>query len=431
MIISLSLFLYASLYSVPEEKYVTLYNNKQYDESLKEIDRVLSKYYGERVEAKRIPSEFISMDQNEDVVDLEKIHRNRKVKGFLIEKNLKMHKLHLYAGRIMFQKKKLDDSLNHYYQSLRYKNVENGIDDRVYYEISHIYLTKYQRSTQKDRYNYFIAYLHTLESAYYLNQTKYSYSLELGKALYRTSHKLKSVFHLVRYTDNTSDTIKPQIYFLIGNLYEDLKKYLKTEEYYVKYLKEKKDDGNIHFALGVLTVKHTGHYSLGARSLNKALELLPTGAIFRRSKSHELLGKIYFSNLEFNKALESYLKTVKYHDSIQNDIDVLQKEADEIQKRINKLKYLLLNEKAFDNYQEYQIMRKKKGRVDYKIDEKRKAYKKIHKGKVLWNIATIYERQEKYKDAIKYYRRAIYYEFKPNRCREKIIKLQLKIKRGY
>ena len=58
-------------------------------------------------------------------------------------------------------------------------------------------------------------------------------------------------------------------------------------------------------------------------------------------------------------------------------------------------------------------------------------FNKLQPGRLRWFIAVSNEKIENYSEAIKYYREAIKYDYNSNNAREMIIKLQLKIKRGY
>ena len=58
-------------------------------------------------------------------------------------------------------------------------------------------------------------------------------------------------------------------------------------------------------------------------------------------------------------------------------------------------------------------------------------FQKLNSGKINWNLAQINVKNEKYERAIDFYRKAINHEYRPNIARSEIVKLQLKIKRGY
>ena len=267
--------------------FMNQYNNKNYSKSVELIESRLKVLYSKRVEYRIVSLDFISMKKPENEIDLKKFFRNRKNTNVLIEDNSELFNLHVYAGRSYVQLKKYDNSLNHFYQALRFKNLEINKDDVIFYEIAQIYMKKKE----------FPAYQMMLESASALNPGKYDYSRELGIQLSSTGDKKKAIYHLERYIKNTENTIDPKLYIIIGNLYEDTGKYLETERYYKKYLENKPDDPYILFALANISYERTGNHGEALRLFQKSVQLLPEKDIYRKSKSYECIGDISWKNL--------------------------------------------------------------------------------------------------------------------------------------
>lgn len=422
--------------ATPQEKreeYLSHYTSGNYVRALEIINKQLEDFYITRVEDKRIPTGFITIKDASREVDLKMLFRNRKVEPFFIEDNPSVSALHLYAARCYFNLSKenrsltyyktsnYDYSLNNYIQALRYKKIEEKKDDIIYYEISQIFRIG----------NYFNAYINYLETASSLNMDNFSYSLELGKALYRTNMKKRAIYHLERYISGTDESISPELYLMLGNLYEDIGKYLETEKYYIRYLGQKPDDGHIHFALGHIAYYRTGNYPLAIRSLDRALTLLPKKEIYKISKAYEYKADIALQELEFENAVKFYSETISYQDAVAASVNDKKTEIADLSLKIRDLKSSLLRDQTFEQYEEYENFMDKKGRLETELRQIENEYNKLNAGKVRWNIAYSLERMEKLTEAIKYYRDAIAFDYNPNRVRKKIINLELKIKRGY
>lgn len=406
--------------TIPDD-YISLYNSGNYAKSLESINKRLDEFYITRVEDKRIPTGFITMKDVAKEVDLKKLFRNRKAEPFLIEDKPDISQLHLYAARNYFKLTNYHYSLNHYIQALRYKKMEEKKDDVIYYEIAQIFKKE----------NYFTAYINYLETASSLNTDNYSYSLELGRALYRTPMKKRAIYHLEKYVNTTSEPLSPELYLMLGNLYEDISKYLETEKYYIKYLEKKPDDGNIQFALGHIAYLRTGNYPLALQSLDKALKLMPEKEIFKISKSYEYKADISLQELEFADAIRFYTETIKYQETIAGNVKNKKNEIADLDSKIQMLKSSLLRVENFEKYEEYENLLDEKGKKEAELRQIENEYNKLNAGKVRWNIAYANERLEKLNDAIKYYRDAMTFEYNSNQARKKIINLELKIKRGY
>jgi tetratricopeptide (TPR) repeat protein len=220
---------------------------------------------------------------------------------------------------------------------LRFKKVEEKKDDIIYYEMAQVY--------KKGK--YFNAYIRTLEQASSLNPDNYSYSLELGRELYRTGMKKRAIYHLARYINAADEPVSPELYLMLGNLYEDIGQYLETEKYYIKYLEKKPDDGYAQFALGHIALMRTGNYPLALQSLDRALQLLSENEIFRISKIYEYKADIVMQELDFDSAVRYYSETIKYQNKIADDIKNRKSEIAELSIKIRKLKSSLLKEENF------------------------------------------------------------------------------------
>lgn len=403
------------------EEYISYFNNGNYAKSLEIINKKLDEFYITRVEDKRIPTGFITMKDASKEVDLKMLFRNRKAEPFLIEDKPEISILHLYAARNYYKLTNYEYSLNHYIQCLRYKKVEEKKDDAIYYEISQVFKIG----------KYFNAYVNSLETASSLNMDNYSYSLELGRALYRTGMKKRAIYHLERYLSGTDEQFSPELYLMLGNLYEDIAKYLETEKYYIKYLEKKPDDGHIQFALGHIAYLRTGNYPLALQSLEKALQLLPEKEIFKKSKTYEYKADIALQELEFDNAVRYYTETIKYQQKIGDEIKSKKNEISDLNVKIRNLKSNLLRVENFEQYEEYENLMDEKGKKETELRQIENEYNKLNAGKVRWNIAYSLERLEKLNEAIPYYREAISFDYNSNLARKKIINLELKIKRGY
>ncbi|HPN12087.1 MAG TPA: tetratricopeptide repeat protein [Spirochaetota bacterium] len=404
-----------------DANYLPLYNSGNYSKALEIIIKNLDDFYITRVDDKRIPTGFITIKEAAKEIDLKTIFRTRKAEHFFIEDNIVISSLHLYAARCYFKLSNYDNALNHYVQALRYKKVEENKDDVIYYEIAQVF-----RKT-----NYFTAYINHLETASLLNKNNVSYSLELGTVLYRTAMKKQAIHHLERYIKGTEDTISPDLYLMLGNLYEDTGRYLETEKYYMKYLEKMPDDGYKQFALGHIAYYRTGNYPLALASLDKALVSLPKNEIYRISKSYEYKADIALSELDFKNALQFYSETIKYQTRISEDINNKKAELAALNLKIRNIKSALLREENFEQYTEYELLLDAKGKKESEIRQIENEYTKLNAGKVRWNMAYSYERLGDYTGAIKYYRDVISYDYNANQARKKIINLELKIKRGY
>ena len=423
LIIYFILIIPAVLLPQIQENYKALYDRGEYSQALSEVLKDLNEIYSKRVDDKRIPSGYISLQNLNEDIDLVSLFRNRKAEGFFIEDNPELSELHLYAGRISVKVGKRRDALNHYIQSLRFREIEYKRDDVVYYEMAEVF--KSYNSPE-----FFRAYTDALEQAYTLNSDNYSYSYELGMALSSTSEIKKALYHLERYVENTSAP-PAETLLKIASLYNSSGKYIEAEKYYNRYLMEVPDNGEIHFALGYLAYAKTGNYILAESSFQAALQYIDENDIYRRSKSYEYSGDMAFSNLKYDKALLMYESVIDYQNRVLGSIDAAGNELERIKKEVNGLKQELIRDKNFEKYEEYEILLDSQGEKESDLEDLKNSFARLNPGKVRWNIAEINEKKDKNETAINYYRECIKYDYQSNRARERIEKLQLKIKRGY
>jgi len=404
-----------------DPSYRQLYDQGQFREALPIILKNLDEIYSTRVEDKRVPTEFISLKNTEQDIDLKAVFRDRKARGFFIEENSELHTLHLYAGRCYAGTKEYIRAINQFIMALRYKKIEYGKDDAIYYDLS--------QALKKE--GLFQAYVDSLETAYTLNTAQYRYSLELGLDLARTSEKKKALFHLERYIHQSGETIEPRLLLMAGNLHEDLGQYLNTEKYYIRYLENKPDDGPIHFALGYIAFKRTGNFSLAQKSFERSLDLLPQTEIFRRSKAHEYRGDMFLHNLKYEKAAANYRETIGYQEQVLKKINETETRIGELDKKISAIKTGLLKNQDYEQFEEFEYLQGEKGKLSIDLNRQKHDYAVLNAGAIRWNLALSLDKLEKYDEAINWYREAISFDYNANEARDRIIKLQLKIKRGY
>ncbi|HPB82364.1 MAG TPA: tetratricopeptide repeat protein [Spirochaetota bacterium] len=404
-----------------DEDYRKLYNDKNYAKSLEVINKNLSELYNK--ETGGTAGKPTGLDLLKTVESgkklLKEAFRNRRAVGFFVKDNEELFTLHVYAARCYYEEQKYPEALNHYDQALRYRSLRHGEDDKVFYEIAQVY--KKQKRPEP--------YRRMMEQAYTLNTAEPKYSLELGVSLANTTARKKAIHHLERYIQAKGEADDPKLYLMVGNLYEDIGRYLDTVDNYRKYLKAKPDDGYIHYALGYLAYKRTGNFTLADQSFGKALEHLPEDDILRRSRINEYRGDMYMKDLDFDRAAEVYEKTVTYQEQIVSGIRQRIEDIKKIRGEIAKIK-------ATTGVREYYsadtfVQGEKKEKLELENRDKRYLFEKMNPGKVRWNLAVTHERRGDLQKAITFYRKAITYSYKSDLAREKIIKLQLKINRGY
>lgn len=403
--------------------YIALYESEKYSECLKIINTALLEFYQKRVEDKKIPDDMVSLTNIGQKVDLVKLFRNRKEKGFFIEDNHSIQQLHIYYARCLARLNRKREALSHYIQALRFSRFEQEKDDIIFYEISQVFLSMQEPL-------YFRGYIDSLEQAYSFNNNNYKYSLELGLALFSTEEKKKAAFHLERYVSG-ADRVDPEVYLKLASLYESIKNYLKAEKYYNEYLKENSSNGEIHFSLGYLCYKHTGNFVLAESSFKAALKFTKEDDIYRKAKSHEYLGDIYFSNMNLQASLDHYNQCLIAENKLSEDLKLKQEELKNITLQVNNLKKDILYKQDFQNYEEYEMLLDKKGKVETEINDLNYKIKSLNPGKLRWNMAEIYNKTGDLQRAIELYRQCIFYNYNASTARDMITKLQLKIKRGF
>ncbi len=406
----------------PLADYVALYSKGDYANAYEAIRKRLLAIYDTRVENKRVPTDFITAKKLEERVNINDLFRNRVAEGFFIERNIELYTLHLDAARCLFRLERLDESLNHYGQSLRFKELEPEKDDVILLEIADVYKKRGDNG----------AYARALEAAYSLNPRNHEYSLRLGTALYRTAEKKRAIFHLERYLQWKGDRVEdPGLYLMIGNLNEDIGRYLETVRYYREYLAAKPGDGYIHFALGHLAFTRTGDFDLARRSFDRALELLPEGEIFRRSKAYEYTADMAMKDLDFEKAIRLFGETIVFQDRIKKLLEEKDREIEKLSSDIRGVKTSLMKKPDFDTYNQYEFFLEEESRLRLERRERLYSYSKLNAGRVRWNIAECSERLGRLDDAMRYYRECIAFDYNSSRARDRIVKIQLKISRGY
>lgn len=411
------------LMSQESDNYQILYEKGEYSNALSEVIKKIDEYYSKKVDDTRVPSGYISLRNTGEDIDLIALFRNRKEKGFFIENNPEISRLHLYAARSSSKLNKNRDALNHYVQALRFREIEYKRDDEIFYEIGEVF--KSYKSPEFDR-----AYTDALEQAYSLNADNYNFSYELGMALSSTREIKKALFHLERYVNNTPEA-RVEAILKIASLYDFSGRYIEAEKNYNRYLMLVPDNGEIHFALGYLSYSRTGNYILAESSLQAALQYINENDIYRRSKSYEYMGDMAFSNLKYKKASLLYISTIDYQNKILRSIDEANEDLHKIKGEVNLLKQELIRNKDFEKYEEYEILQEEQGEKERVVENLENSFKRLNPGKVRWNLAEINEKTDKYEEAIIYYRESIKFDHKSGEARKKIEKLQLKIKRGY
>lgn len=407
--------------------YVSLMAGGDYAGALKILLPRIEEINGTRVDEKRIPSDFITLGggENEGVSrnkQLNRMFRERKAAPFFIEDNRELYDLHRSAGKCLYETRSFDEALNHYYQSLRFHQPSAEDDAEVFYNIAQVYLGRKQIT----------GYCDAMESAIGINPRKQSFLLEVGRVLYRTRDVKRAIFYLERYQASRGNELKElDVLTMLAGLSENVGKYLDSQKYYQLYLAKKNDDGFIHFALGDIACHRTGNFRLADDELRKAIQLLPETEIYRRAKAYEFMGDMAFDLLKFDAAEAAYLETIKYQDKVLTEIGKNDQEIARIDGEIRTLKSALLKEKNYVQFNEYQFQLQEKERVLSERKERKYEYDKLNPGKCRWNIAEACERRELLDRAIGFYRQCITFNHRMNEAREKIVKIQLKIKRGY
>lgn len=414
------------LFSQSNETFLSLYKSGAYQKSLKKIESKLKEIYDKRVENKQIPNkqlyiESIGEDKfKKDYQEIIKKFRVRKTKKYFLEDNKELANLHLYAGLCYKNLKNNRYALHHFNQTLKYKELEYKKDDIVFYNISQIFKEQ----------SLFKGYVDALEMAYSLNEDNIEYSKELGEYLYLKGERRRAIYHLERYIEK-SDKVEQRIFIKLAGLNEGEKNYLKTERYYLEYLMNDQNNANIHFAVGILALNHTGNLKLAEISFNKSIKLLPETDIYRKAKSYEYIGEIHYRYMKYDKSATAYEQTIQYHNKIEKSIDSKKNEIKSARNKITKIKASLILKQDPEKYSQYLKLRIENGDRESELKNLRLEFKKLNVGKVKWRIAYCYEKLDKLKEAIKFYKKSVLYHYKPSDSEKRILKLKLKLFRGY
>lgn len=421
IIIIILILIFPCFLHAQENDHIALFEEGEYREALQIIRERLNDIYINRSHDRRVPTEFEMFREADREIDLMQLFRERKAEHHFIEDNPEIHELHTYAARSYFEIAEYRNSLNHYSQALRFKEIKHSEDDSIAYEIAVVY---------KESGN-FNSYIAMLETAYSLNPSVLEYSLELALALYPSSDKRKAIYHLERYISTTSDEFDPQLFLMLANMNEDRGKYLETEKYYKKYLEENPDDPYINFALGYTAFSNTANFSLAEENFRSSLNLLPEDDIFRRSKAHEYIADISYRNLKFEEAYNHYSETLEYQNTVQNQIDLIKERIDELREAINERKAALMRDQNFQDYDALENLKDELGEEELNLRKIEHEFRKLNAGRVRWHLAECSLRLERPEDAINFFREAIRFDYRPNDARDNITKIQLQIQRGY
>lgn len=402
------------------QDFESLYSQGRYEEALAVVKGNIKEIYAGRFEDKSVPREIVSVMSDKEEVSLKLLFRQRKAKGFFIEDNPTLSDLHVKAGDCCRALDLYREAISSYTQALRYKMPEAS-DHEIYYSMARTY----------EKSGDFEGRIRALEAAFSFAPENYQYSLEIGTALAPSARKKKAIYHLKRYLDNAEGDIDVKLYLLAGGLNEDLGYYLETVSWYRKYLQARPDDGSIQYALGCIALSRTGNHKLAVSSLEKALELLPDSDIYRRSKAYEFIGDIALSDVQYGKAISAYGRAMEYQNIVKDDIEARKAGLADMSDKINTLKIELMKNRTYAVFREYEALEEQKGKAAAELSRVSRQYGSLNCGAVRWNTAWCLERLEELEQAIELYEEAISFDYKTNEAREKIVKLRLKIKRGY
>ncbi len=405
------------------QDFQSLYSAGRYQEALDIISHRLSDIYQKRNEDRQVPSAVRNIFSEQDEAsgkDPMKIYRIRKAGGLFIEENPELFSLHKSAAECCEKLGLYREAVSSVCQAFRYHMPKQGTDDVLYYMLAGIY----GKTGEKQ------ARISALEAAFSMNPENYSCSLELGRELSDTPEKKKALYHIRRYMDST-ENFSPDLYLLAAGLNEDLGYFLETEKMYIRYLEKNPSDGSIHFALGYTAFARTGNHSLALKEFAASMEYVPESDVFRHSRAWEYTGDIYFSDLNFRKALEAYEKASVFQDRVRQMADDLSDRINTLSGQISELKTGIISRQDYSRFREYEDLENQRGKAGLELSVISRKYRDLNCGAVRWNMAQCCERMEDYEAAVKYYDQARAFDFRSSEARENIIKLQLKIKRGY
>jgi len=422
-----------------------LIKQENYSESLEQITNYLNKYYSQNPQNVIISKQFASENYMDKLTQLNKLfypqnirksqsepentfdvldrlnrpREERKVSNFYLPENEQLAQIHKLAAMSHEGLRNYNTAINHFIQVLRYNKAAYP---EIFYRIAQTY----------KKMELFQAYYNFMQSAINFNPEKIEYCLELGQALAKTSNIKEAVYYLELYINSSKENIEPNVYSFTGRLCENIGKFLEAQKYYTEYLKANPNDAEIMFALACLAFKRTGNFKLAFESFSKALAQLPEQDVFRRSKSFEYQGDMAIKELNFKDAISFYTQTINYQNLLKNKIADDEKKSAELEQQIKTLKLQILNEpRSVENLQKLGELNETKGKSDIVLRDLKFQYSRLAPGKVRWNLATAYESTEQLEEAVKILRECIFYDYKTYESREKISKIQLKIKRGY
>lgn len=405
-----------------DNEYSNLIDEGKYEDALEIIEKDLSEELSKKVERKTIPSQYITFSALEEDIDVNTLFSERTLENFNIEDNEKLHRLYTDGGTCYAALKDNRKALTYLNEALRYKKIEYGVDDKIFYAAARVY---------KNMENV-TAYRNFLELSYKLNPSEGLYSKELGLSLYSSPYKEKAIHHLKKYVEINGDEIEDHdIYLKVANLNADIDKHLEAEKYYRKYLQKEPEDGKAYYSLGVLAYQKSGNFNLALSCFENADQFLDSDQSLLRSKSYDYTGKILQRKLKYEQAIGWYTKSMELEDQFSGVVKELETKISEKKTYINELKVGLLKENNYTKYNEYEYESVELQKLE--IEYKKQLYElsKYNGGELRWNTAFCYEQLGELEKAIEFYKAVIKYNYQPGLARDKIIKIQLKIKRGY
>jgi tetratricopeptide (TPR) repeat protein len=342
--------------------------------------------------------------------------------NYYLETNPELHELHYFAGIAYRETGEYEKSISHLNDSLRYKKIEYKQDDRVFYELSKTY----------KELGSLTAYHNSLEFAFNMNPQNSTYSKELGISFYNTRKKEKAIYYLEEYISLVDDgEIDSDIYLKLAGLNIDKQKFLRTQDYYQQYLKKNDNDGQIYFALGDIAYQKTGNFKLALNSYSKALDFLDEDDLITRSRCHEYSADIFLKQLKYDNAITAYMNAIEIEELFVQKIDDKKVEIENLELKLDELKRELLKQNNYVKYNEYQFQSQELERMKYEKLQLDYQYTKFNPGERRWNLAVSFEQTNQLDNAVRYYQESIRFNYNPNKSRDRIKKIQLKIKRGY
>ncbi len=424
LLFTLSSFLYG-------KDFRSLYDEGKFTESLDMIDKELRDFYSNRVRDKLAPGRFNSIGKIGEKENLLKLYRNRKAKSFFIELNPRIAELHYYRGLNFYKQKSYREALDNFTQSLRFTKLKYGRDDRVFYMIAKVFKSMLSPETMQ----YERGYLDALEQAVSLNRENLPYSRELGLALSTTREKRKAAFYLERYLRGRGNSNDRKILLTLAGLYEALGKYLEAVRVYREFLRIEPENVQVLFSLGYLAYYRTGNFALAKSCFRKVLSHRKMqgdgGNLDLKAKCNEFLGDMNLSDRRFSSAEKNYLNAIALQKKKYKMILNIEGALEEKNREIDKLKRELIYNSEFNQFEEYEALKDERGRLETRLMTLKNEYKRLHAGKVNWNLAEVYIKKENYRRAIVFFRECLRHNYKTNSARDFITKLKLKIKRGY